>query len=74
MADALHGDLGNIQENDVVICISKSGNTEEIISLVRLIKNLGNKIIAICGNKNSFLTKNSDFFIDSTVDKEDFLS
>ena len=68
--DALHGDLGNIQENDVVICISKSGNTEEIISLVRLIKNLGNKIIAICGNKNSFLTKNSDFFIDSTVDKE----
>ena len=68
--DALHGDLGNIQENDVIICISKSGNTEEIISLVRLIKNLGNKIVAICGNKNSFLCKNSDFFIDSTVDKE----
>tara|TARA_B100000683_G_C12478668_1_gene550539 strand:+ start:115 stop:1077 length:963 start_codon:yes stop_codon:yes gene_type:complete len=69
-ADALHGDLGNIQENDVVICVSNSGNTDEIISLVRLIKNLGNKIVAICGNKNSFLTKNSDFFIDSTVDKE----
>lgn len=68
--DALHGDLGNIQENDVVICISKSGNTEELKSLIRLIKNLGNKIVSICGNKNSFLCKNSDFFIDSTVDKE----
>lgn len=69
-SDALHGDLGNIQENDVVICISKSGNTEELKSLVRMIKNLGNKIIAICGNKYSFLCENSDFFIDSTVDKE----
>lgn len=69
-ADALHGDLGNILENDVVICISKSGNTEEIKSLIRLIKNLGNKIVSICGNKNSFLCKNSDFVIDSTVDKE----
>ena len=65
MADALHGDLGNIQENDVVICISKSGNTEELKTLIRLIKNLGNKIVSICGNKNSFLCKNSDFFIDS---------
>ena len=69
-ADALHGDLGNIQENDVVICISKSGNTEELKSLVRLIKHMGNTIVSICGNKNSFLFKNSDFFIDSTVDEE----
>ena len=50
-SDAMHGDLGNIQKNDVVICISKSGNTEEIKMLVPLVKNLGNKIISICGNK-----------------------
>ncbi len=53
-SDALHGDLGNIQKNDVVICISKSGNTEEIKMLVPLVKNLGNKIISICGNKESY--------------------
>lgn len=69
-ADALHGDLGNIQENDVVICISKSGNTDEIKRLILLIRNLGNKIISICGNKDSYLSKESDFFLDSTVEKE----
>ncbi|MDG1718358.1 MAG: KpsF/GutQ family sugar-phosphate isomerase [Flavobacteriales bacterium] len=69
-SDALHGDLGNIQKNDVVICISKSGNTEEIKMLVPLVKNLGNKIISICGNKESYLAKESDLFIDSTVEKE----
>jgi len=69
-ADALHGDLGNIQKNDVVICISKSGNTEEIKALIPLIKNLGNKVISICGNKNSYLVKESDLFLDSTVEKE----
>ena len=56
-ADALHGDLGNIQKNDVLICISKSGNTEEIKSLIPLVKGLGNKIISICGNVNSYLEK-----------------
>jgi len=69
-SDAMHGDLGNIQKNDVVICISKSGNTEEIKMLVPLVKNLGNKIISICGNKESYLAKESDLFIDSTVEKE----
>ena len=69
-ADALHGDLGNIQNNDVVICISKSGNTEEIKSFIPLVKNLGNKVISICGNKDSYLVRESDFFLDSTVDKE----
>jgi len=68
--DALHGDLGIIQENDIIICISNSGNTDELKSFVRVIKDLGNKIISICGNNNSFLSRNSDFFIDSTVDKE----
>ena len=69
-SEAMHGDLGNIQKNDVVICISKSGNTEEIKILVSLVKNLGNKIISICGNKESYLAKESDLFIDSTVEKE----
>ena len=54
-ADAIHGDLGLILEDDVVICISKSGNTPEIKVLVPLIKNAKNKMIAITGNKDSFL-------------------
>ena len=69
-SDAMHGDLGNIQKNDVVICVSKSGNTEEIKILVPFVKNLGNKIISICGTKDSYLAKESDLFIDSTVEKE----
>jgi len=68
--DAIHGDLGNIQKNDVVICISKSGNTEEIKYLLPLIKNMGNKIIAISGNKDSYLTSEADFVLDATVKKE----
>jgi arabinose-5-phosphate isomerase len=69
-ADAIHGDLGNVQKNDVVICLSKSGNTPEIKVLVPLIKNYGNKIIAITGNIDSFLGKNSDFPLNTYVEKE----
>jgi len=69
-ADAIHGDLGTIQKNDVVICISKSGNTPEIKVLVPLIKNYGNKIIAITGNIESYLGKNADFTLNSYVEKE----
>ncbi|MCD6543765.1 MAG: KpsF/GutQ family sugar-phosphate isomerase [Flavobacteriaceae bacterium] len=69
-ADAIHGDLGNIQKDDFVICISKSGNTPEIKVLVPLIKNYGNKIAAITGNKDSFLGKNADFVLNSYVEKE----
>jgi arabinose-5-phosphate isomerase len=69
-ADAIHGDLGTIQKNDVVICISKSGNTPEIKVLVPLIKNYGNKIIAITGNIESYLGTNSDFALNSFVEKE----
>lgn len=69
-ADAIHGDLGNVLEDDVVICISKSGNTPEIKVLVPLIKNYGNKIIAITGNIDSFLGKNSDFPLNTFVEKE----
>ena len=69
-ADAIHGDLGNVQDDDVVICISKSGNTPEIKVLVPLIKNYNNKIIAITGNPDSFLGKNADFLLNSYVSKE----
>ena len=69
-ADAIHGDLGNVQKNDVVICISKSGNTPEIKVLVPLIKNSGNKIVAITGNINSFLGENADFVLNTFVEKE----
>ncbi|WP_093668134.1 SIS domain-containing protein [Tenacibaculum sp. MAR_2009_124] len=69
-ADAIHGDLGNVQKNDTVICISKSGNTPEIKVLVPLIKNSSNKIIAITGNPDSFLGKNADFLLNSYVEKE----
>lgn len=69
-ADAIHGDLGNIQKDDVVICISKSGNTPEIKVLLPLIKNYGNKIIAITGNKSSFLGEHADHTLNSYVEKE----
>jgi arabinose-5-phosphate isomerase len=69
-ADAIHGDLGIIQENDVVVCISKSGNTPEIKVLLPLIKNYGNKIIALTGNSASFLGTNADFLLNSFVEKE----
>ncbi len=68
--DAIHGDLGNIQENDIVICISKSGNTSEIKYLLPLIKNMGNKIVAICGNNDSYLAKGANCVLDATVKKE----
>ena len=69
-ADAIHGDLGNIQKGDVVICISKSGNTPEVKALVPFIKNMGNKIIALTGNPKSFLAIKSDFTLDVGVEKE----
>ena len=69
-ADAIHGDLGNIQKGDIVLCISKSGNTPEIKSLIPLIKGMGNIIVAISGNKDSFLAKNASWNIDASVEKE----
>lgn len=69
-ADAIHGDLGVIQKDDVIICISKSGNTPEIKVLVPLIKNTGNPLIAIVGNLESFLAKQADYVINSTVERE----
>ncbi|MDO6597716.1 KpsF/GutQ family sugar-phosphate isomerase [Oceanihabitans sp. 2_MG-2023] len=69
-ADAIHGDLGLILEDDVVICISKSGNTPEIKVLVPLIKNANNKMIAITGNKDSFLGQQADYVLNAYVEKE----
>lgn len=69
-ADAIHGDLGTVQENDSVICISKSGNTPEIKVLVPLIKAQGNKLIAITGNPESFLGQQADYVLNAFVEKE----
>src|SRR5690606_24208197 len=69
-ADAIHGDLGMIQQGDIVIIISKSGESPEIKALIPFIKNFGNPIIAICGNAASFLALQSDIFLDTTVDQE----
>jgi len=69
-ADAVHGDLGMLKEEDVVICISKSGETSEIKILVTILKSFGNKIIAMTSNINSFLAKKSDFVLYIPIDKE----
>lgn len=69
-ADAIHGDLGMIQKNDLTLCVSKSGSTPEIKVLISLIKNLGNKLIAMVSNKSSFLAKNSDYVLHAFAEKE----
>ncbi|MCW3085138.1 MAG: KpsF/GutQ family protein [Bacteroidetes bacterium] len=69
-ADAIHGDLGTIQQDDIVICISKSGNTPEIKVLVPLLKSGGNKLIALVGNVDSYLAQQADYILNSTVEKE----
>ncbi|MBO6024283.1 MAG: KpsF/GutQ family sugar-phosphate isomerase [Bacteroidales bacterium] len=69
-ADAIHGDLGIVREGDIVVILSKSGETPEIKMLVPLIKLRGNKIVAIVGNRNSYLASQADFVLDVTVDEE----
>lgn len=69
-ADAIHGDLGMVQQNDVVICISKSGDTPEVKVLVPLIKRLGNKVVGLTGNTKSYLAEHSDFILNCYVEKE----
>lgn len=69
-ADAIHGDLGMVQHNDIVVMISKSGESPEIKLLLPLIKNFGNPIIAITGNLQSYLSVNADFVLNTTVEKE----
>lgn len=69
-ADAIHGDLGNIQKDDVVICISKSGSTPEIKVLAPLVKSFDNILVAITGDVNSFLAKQAHFVLNTYVETE----
>ena len=69
-AEALHGDLGVINSEDTIICISNSGNTNEIKLLISQIRSLSNKLIAITGNSSSFLAKQADYVLDVGVEKE----
>lgn len=69
-ADAIHGDLGMVRKDDTVICLSKSGNTPEIKVLVPLLKQFGNKLIAIVGNTDSFLASEADIVLDTSVEHE----
>ena len=69
-ADAIHGDMGIIQPDDVIICLSKSGETAEIKILVPLIRQLENKLIAVVGNMESYLARNADYALDTNVPKE----
>lgn len=69
-ADAIHGDLGIIQKEDVIICISNSGNTPEIKVLTPMLKSLGAALIGMVGNTSSFLAKQCDYTINTTVEQE----
>lgn len=68
--DALHGDLGMVRKEDVVILISKSGNTEEIANLLPMLKRLGVKMIAMCGSENSRIAHECDIFLNISVKEE----
>lgn len=69
-ADAIHGDLGMIQDDDIVLCISKSGDTPEIKILVPLLKRYGNHLIAMVSNVSSYLAQNADFVLNAHVERE----
>ncbi|MAZ57921.1 MAG: D-arabinose 5-phosphate isomerase [Flavobacteriales bacterium] len=69
-SDALHGDAGNINSIDVILFISQSGNTDEVKQLIPLIKKMNNKIIAMTGNLDSYLSINSDCVLDLSIEKE----
>ncbi len=69
-ADAIHGDLGMIQKNDVVMIISKSGDSPEIKVLVPLVKNFGNSVLGMVGNTNSYLSQHADVVINTSIEQE----
>jgi arabinose-5-phosphate isomerase len=69
-ADAIHGDLGIIQPDDIVLCLSKSGNTSEIKLLTPLIRNMGNKLVAMVSQTDSYLAQHADYVLHVPVDKE----
>lgn len=68
--DAIHGDLGMIQQGDIVLCLSKSGESPEIRLLVPLLKNFHNPLVAVAGNVNSYLAQQADYILNTTVDQE----
>ena len=69
-ADAAHGDLGIVNHNDIVLCLSKSGTTEELNFIIPALRQIGAKIIAMTGNQRSFLAMNADIALDTSVEKE----
>ncbi len=69
-ADAIHGDLGMIQPNDIVLCLSKSGDTAEVKVLVPFVRNAGNVLVGIVGNPDSWLARNASFTLLTPVPKE----
>lgn len=69
-ADAIHGDIGMVQQDDIVMIISKSGDSPEIKVLIPLIKNFKNTLIAICGNMESYLAKCADIVLNTTIEEE----
>lgn len=69
-ADAIHGDLGIVQPDDIVICISKSGNSPEIKALAPLVKSMGNTLVGFVGNLDSFLAQRSDLIVNTSVSQE----
>jgi arabinose-5-phosphate isomerase len=69
-ADAIHGDLGTIRKEDIVLCLSKSGETPEIKILVPLLKEYGSSLVAVVGNRSSYLARQADLIIDTTVSRE----
>ncbi len=69
-ADAIHGDLGMLQSDDLVIAMSKSGNSPEIKVIIPLLKQSGNKLIAMVGDLNSYLAKQADFILNTAIEKE----
>jgi len=69
-AEALHGDLGRVTKDDCILAFSNSGETEEIVKLLPIIKKIGAKLVSFVGNTRSTLARNSDFVIDTSVEKE----
>ncbi len=69
-ADAIHGDLGMIRTEDIIICISKSGNTPEIKVLVPILKRRGSKLVALVSNTKSYLAQQADFVLNATIAEE----
>ena len=69
-AEAFHGDLGMVTANDIVLAISNSGETNEVVNILPISRRIGAKIIALCGRRDSTLGKNADWFIDAGVDRE----